>query len=181
MGSSVATFVKWLIYIAFAVLVVIYAVRHWELVKAGLSRFLQDLRNLLAGLFGRKPKEPKEAAAALGEDRLQHRPIKPFADYPNPFRNGMERDMGTIELIEYTYDALQAWGAEHGRPKRPDQTPTEYVQELARHDAQLANDVRPVALLYLRAAFSTRPPGSQSHKQLKKAWSSLDRAASLSS
>ncbi len=179
-GSSVARIVKWLIYIAFAVFVVIYVLRNWEMVAAGLSRFLSDLRDLLAGLFGRKPKERKPAEAVL-EERLKQRPIKPFAEYPNPFRNGMERDMGTIELIEYTYDALQAWGAEHGCPKRPDQTPTEYVQELARHDSGLASSVRPVALLYLRAAFSTRPPGSQSHAQLKKAWSSLDGAASLSS
>ncbi len=180
-GSSVAKLVKWLIYIAFAVFVVIYVLRHWEMVVAGVSRFFKDLRDLLASLFGRKPKQPKEAPASALEDRLKQRPIKPFADYPNPFRNGMERDMGTIELIEYTYDALQAWGAEHGWAKRPDQTPTEYVQELARHDSRLASDVRSVALLYLRAAFSTKPPGSQSHTQLKKAWSSLDRATSLSS
>ena len=146
-GSSVAQLVKWLIYIAFAAFVVIYVLRHWEMVVAGLSRFLKDLRDLFASLFGRKPKQPKEAVAVVVlEGRLKQRPIKPFADYPNPFRNGMERDMGTIELIEYTYDALQAWGAEHGWPKRPDQTPSEYVQELARHDAGLANDVRPVAI-----------------------------------
>jgi poly(3-hydroxybutyrate) depolymerase len=111
---------------------------------------------------------------------MRPRPIKPFADYANPFRNGMAENMGTIELIAYTYDALQAWGAENGCPKRPDQTPTEYVQDIARHDSHLAGDARQVAQLYLRAAFSTSPPSLDSHKQLKKAWNTLQAAGSVS-
>ena len=87
--------------------------------------------------------------------------------------------MGTIELIAYTYDALQAWGAENGCPKRPDQTPTEYAQEIARQDSDLAADARNIAQLYLRAAFSTSPPSTESHKQLKQAWTRMESAGSL--
>ncbi len=178
LGDKIANLVKWLIYLAVAVTAVIFAIRYWETIKAGLSRFWQDLKDLFAGLFGRKPK-PKAATAVDGESLLKPRPIRPFADYANPFRNGMEQNMGTIELIAHTYDALQAWGSEHDCPKRPDQTPTEYVQELARIDSQLAGDARQVALLYLRAAFSTSPPTTDSHKLLKKAWNSMETAGTL--
>jgi hypothetical protein len=177
-GGKIASLVKWLIYLAVAVVAVVMAIRHWETIKAGLSRLIQDLKDLFAGLFGRKSKF-KGGASMDGESLLKPRPIKPFADYANPFRNGMEHDTGTIELIAYTYDALQAWGMEHGCPKSPDQTPTEYVQELARHDSQLAGDARQVAQLYLRAAFSTTPPTSESHKLLKKAWTSMEAAGTL--
>ena len=177
-GSKIATFVKWLIYLAIIVVAVIFAIRHWDTIKAGLARFLQDLKDLFAALFGRKPQEDK-GNAMDGESLLKDRPIKPFAHYANPFRTGMDRDMGTIELIAYTYDALQAWGAEHGCRKRPDQTPTEYVQQIAMSDARLGAEARQVALLYLRAAFSTTPPTSECHAQLKKAWKSLESAGAL--
>jgi hypothetical protein len=151
--------------------------KHWDTIKAALSRFIQDLKDLFAGLFGRKPKP--DAGPMEAEDLLKPRPIKPFAHYANPFRNGQEQHMGTIELIAYTYDALQAWGAENGCPKRPDQTPTEYAQEIARHDAEVALEARNIAQLYLRAAFSTTPPSVESHKQLKQAWSRMESAGTL--
>lgn len=178
-GETIAKLVKWFIYIAVAVVAVIYAIRHWSTLMARLSRIWQDLRELFAGWFGGKPK-PKTAADSGSDSRNRERPIRPFADYSNPFRSGMERDMGTIELIEYTYDALQAWGAEQGFPKRPDQTPTEYVQELSRQTPKLSGEARQVANLYLQAAFSTSPPGLQSHKQLKKAWSRMESSTTLS-
>lgn len=178
-GEWVANLVKWLIYLAIAVAVVIYAIRHWSILMAGLSRIWHDLRDLFAGFWGGKRK-PKEAGDLKTESQQQERPIRPFADYANPFRSGMERDMNTIELIEYTFDALQAWGAEQGFPKRPEQTPTEYVQELSRLAPKLYSEAREVANLYLQAAFSTTPPGLPSHIQLKKAWSRMESSTSLS-
>jgi hypothetical protein len=87
--------------------------------------------------------------------------------------------MGTIELIAYTYDALLAYGAETGCPKRPDQTPSEYAQAIANHDSDLAADAKTIAQLYLRAAFSTSPPSVECHQQLKKAWSQMESAGTL--
>ncbi len=177
-GNKIANIVKWLIYITLAVVVLILIVRHWESIRLGFAQFLKDLRDLLAGLFGRKPQR-KEDQPMTGESLLKPRPIKPFADYANPFRSGMEYNMGTIELIAYTYDALEAWGAEHGCPKRPDQTPTEYIHDIARQDARLGAEARQVAQLYLQAAFSTRPPGTECHGRLKKAWDRMESAGAL--
>jgi hypothetical protein len=173
----VATIVKWLIYLVIAVVVIYFAMKHWDTIKAAVSRFLQDLKDLFGALFGRKPKpetSPMEAA-----DLLKPRPIKPFANYANPFRSGQDQHMGTIELIAYTYDALQAWGQENGCPKRPDQTPTEDAQEIAQHDRDVAAEAKALAQLYLRAAFSTSPPSVESHKQLTQAWTRLESAGTL--
>lgn len=176
-GSKIATLVKWLIYLALAIAVVYFAVKHWETIKSALARFIQDLKDLFATLFGRKPKP--EPGPMEAEDLLKPRPIKPFANYANPFRSGQDQHMGTIELIAYTYDALQAFGAENGCPKRPDQTPTEYAQDIARHEPDLAADARNIAQLYLRAAFSISPPSVECHKLLKQAWSRMESAGTL--
>lgn len=176
-GSTITSIVKWLIYLAIAAVALYFAVKHWDTIKAALSRFIQDLKDLFASLFGRKPKP--EAAPMEAKDLLKARPIKPFSNYANPFRSGQEQHMGTIELIAYTYDALQAWGAENGCPKRPDQTPTEYAQEIAQRDSDVAAEARNIAQLYLRAAFSTTPPSLECHKQLKQAWSRMEAAGTL--
>ena len=176
-GSTVANIVKGLIYLALAIAAAYFAWKYWDTIKAGLSRFIQDLKDLFASLFGRKPKPVQGPTNA--EELMKPRPIKPFAHYANPFRTGQDRNMGTIELIAYTYDALQAWGAENGCPKRPDQTPTEYAQDIARHESELAADAKTIAQLYLRAAFSTSPPSTECHKELKQAWSKMESVGSL--
>ncbi len=115
-GSTVATIVKWLIYLALAIAAIYFAMKYWDTIKAGLARFIQDLKDMFNNLFGRKPKP--ESGPMGAEDLLKPRSIKPFSNYANPFRTGQEQNMGTIELIAYTYDALQA-----GRGERLPQTP----------------------------------------------------------
>ncbi len=172
-GSKIASVVKLLIYLAIGIFGVFFAIRHWSVISDWFAQLLDDLRNL----FGGRTRNLQVTGDSDDEDHPLTRIIRPFAEYANPFRSGMVHNMDTVELIEYTYDALKAFGAEHGWPKRADQTPTEYLQELVQHIPALGAAVREVARLYVRAAYSQSPPSSQSHPLLENAWTNLEQAA----
>jgi len=82
---------------------------------------------------------------------VPERPPRPFRDYRDPFEDGDPAD--ATAALALTFEALCAWGREHGLPRRTDDTPVEYASGLGFTAPDLGENLRAVALLYARAAY----------------------------
>ncbi|MEW6304018.1 MAG: DUF4129 domain-containing protein [Verrucomicrobiota bacterium] len=162
----IGTLVKWLIYglIALALLYLLFRFR--KQIAEFLRALWAEILNFFRSLFHREPKP--EAAAPAPQIRIVRRP---FSTFHNPFRTG--EDMPPAELVTYTFDALQAWAAEQGIPRPPDQTPLEFSRQIAAHSPDLADDARELARHYTRFAYAETEPGPDAVPALQRLWNSM--------
>jgi hypothetical protein len=83
--------------------------------------------------------------------------------------------MSPEELVRYSFSAFEAWSAEHGCPREPDQTPHELVRDVSRLNAPIAADARNLAELYSRAAFAKGQLPASTPEQLEALWRQMTR------
>ncbi len=161
---------KWVFYAAVAAAVVFWVVRHGREIAAELARLLAELRAWWAGLF-------KSRAAISGPAAQGPAPpgaeLPSLAEYADPFLNGAAERMSPDQLVRYSFEALEAWGREHGSPRQADQTPTEFAQAVGRLEPSLGGRARTLATLYCRAAYAagTLTPGDV--EPLRAFWQQL--------
>ena len=143
---------KLILYAGMAILAFVLLWRHWDLFKASLSQLWNDLRGFWGRIFGwqRAPRPPGDESAST-----EVKPLRPFGDYADPFATGAANRMSPEELVNYTFEALEAWGREHGCLRHPDDTPHEWTRQLGRHRHELAQGARSLADLYCQAAFAS--------------------------
>ena len=63
--------------------------------------------------------------------------------------------------------------------RRPEQTPLEFAQELARREPALAKDVTSAAELYVRVAYARRNPSRESVDVLERLWRRMGMGAGV--
>ncbi len=96
-----------------------------------------------------------------------------FPEFDNPFSSGRANRMSPVELASYTFAALEAWAADAGQPRRPDRTPVEFAQDLARSTPDLSDNVLDAVRVYVQAAYGGRPPGPDAADALRRLWDAL--------
>jgi hypothetical protein len=74
---------------------------------------------------------------------------------------------------------LEAWSREQAVARRPEQTPLEFAQELARRDPAIAKDVTNAAELYVRVAYARRNPSRESVDVLERLWRRMGMGAGV--
>ena len=104
-------------------------------------------------------------------------PLRRFADFRDPFAEGVAGRYRPEELVRYTFEALEAWARDHGHPREPEQTPHEFTRRLAAQVSPLADDAARLADLYCQAAYAsgTLPAGQVA--RLSELWQHLRTAA----
>jgi hypothetical protein len=127
---------------------------------AGIRDFFRRLLDLVPA---RKPVRPAGPEAP----RRQRRPL---AEFKNPFFAEKEHGRPPLEIILYTYDALQAWARERGMEPRPEQTPREFCERAGEELPELAAPLRHLSFLYAHAAYSERLPSDCNLEPLKEIW-----------
>ncbi len=162
-GDSVGTIVKWAIYLAFALFVLYHVVRNWDRLVAAWQRFLE-------GLFGRADSSAEEALES--SQSLAAKP-RPFAAFKNPFLSRDTEKKPPAELLQYTFEALQAWASEHEFGRSPDQTPLEFADRLSERVKPIANEVQQTGQLYASLAYAGRKPSSECLPVLERIWKFL--------
>jgi len=154
--SKVANVLKWLVFVALALIVLFVVFRHG---LQFLSNFMPWAKNLLAaidawlkGLFGGKDKEVKEQAAATTLEPVESH--VPFTAFTNPFADGTASRRPPEELVRYSFEALEAWAGDRDADRRSDETALEFADRLGKQFGWLHEDARRLALLVARLAYA---------------------------
>ncbi len=150
--SSLGTLLKWLFYLAIAIVAVVFAYIYRKEVLAAWNKLLAELRALWARWFGAKPQAEILAQAVLAA------PPRTFSSYADPFANGMAARVALPELVRYSFEALEAWGRDHAAPRATGQTPHEFAQQLGELDNSVAREVKQLADLYCQIAYARSLP-----------------------
>ncbi|MBN2309694.1 MAG: DUF4129 domain-containing protein [Candidatus Hydrogenedentes bacterium] len=129
-----------------------------------LDRFLQRITRL--------PKLP----------RLRPRPridrhVALSTKYGNPLREGPQgRAMTPTDQIEYAYVALCALAEDLGAPRRPDQTPYEFMESFPDRLDNLRDEARELTDLFVATAYAARSYDKSVEDRLRKFWMAFERA-----
>ncbi len=174
---SFGALLKWILYLALAVLI------GWAVWKnrAELLAALRDFRQMLADfwnrLFGGKARQSEQAAA---EEAAKGRSLPRFADYTDPFAAGAAGRYRPEELVRYTFEALEAWARDTGHSRLPDQTPHEFARCLAAEASSLSADAGYLAELYCQVAYAHVTPAASSVARLSQLWQGMRSAVAPS-
>jgi len=161
---------KWLIYGLLALLGLFLV--FW---KAGaILDFLARLWQAFLGLFGGQSESKREP----GTEPLGAEEPRRFADFPNPYTNGTARRMKLPQLLDYSFQALEAWARERRVPLRNGQTPLEFAQSVAARIPAIEPEVTRAAQWYAQVAYGKRAPAGDPHEVFEKLWRRLDDTAS---
>lgn len=162
--------VQWLVYAFYALVAIaagVVAYQYREQIVAAWNRFLQELKNWLAGL------QRKRSADGMTTHQAEPERPKSFGEYRNPFLSGAARSWSQADLLRYTLEALEAWGREHGAPRDPSQTTLEFTQMLAQVSPTLGGLLRQFADLYGQTAFAPASSSQASTAVVEKLWQTL--------
>jgi hypothetical protein len=172
--SSIAPVLKWIVFGVLAVIVVFLLLRNGLQFLANFTdwprRLLDALSRFWASLFGGGAAGGGEEATEPTERIL---PPRPFSLYPNPFTGEVER-MTPVELVQYTFAALQAWARERGFERHPGETPLEFSERVGQEVPALEADLRRLAALYARATYSQGGLPANTADPLRHFWEQLE-------
>jgi hypothetical protein len=166
---------KWVVFGIFAAVVAFFVLRallkHLANFTDWARRLLDSLRAWWEGLFG-----GGRSVAAEAEASVRPPVSRPFASFHNPFRDGRADRLSRDQLVRYSFDALQAWAAERGLERHPEETPREFTERLGEEIPALADDARGLAGLYALVAYTRRRLPADNPEPLRRLWHSLEDA-----
>lgn len=151
--SSLGTILKWLFYLAVAILAIVFAWIYRKELIAAWKKLVAELQELWARWFGAKPQ-------ALVTDGVLAAPPRTFSSYADPFASGMAARVPLPELVRYSFEALEAWGRDHASPRATGQTPHEFAQQLSQLDDSVSGEIKQLADLYCQIAYARSLPAS---------------------
>jgi hypothetical protein len=156
-------------YVIVAAIGAYWAWRHRAEILAALQSLFSGLRLFWEQFFRRGSKAAQGASAAGAVPP----PSRPFADFADPFATGLADRVSPDRLVQYSFEALEAWARENGCPRDPEQTPHEFADSVGRRAAVLQRAVLRLADLYGIAAYAPGRLELRSMKPLEDMWQGL--------
>jgi hypothetical protein len=138
-----------------------------EQLQEAWARLMDELRDLWEKWFGKK------TATYSGQIGPVEAPPRLFASFTDPFASGQANAMQWPVLVRYTFEALEAWGREHGMPRGVGQTPHEFAALIAATEPGMAANVQTLATLYGQLAYAQRTTKAGSLQPLRELWTSM--------
>jgi hypothetical protein len=138
----------------------------WAILQSILVAVGDFFRRLLDLIPARKPSRPTLPEAPQRKQR-------PLSEFKNPFLADKAHSRPPLEIILYTYDALQAWTREQGMEVRPEQTAREFCQRASETLPDLSAQLRHLSFLYAHAAYGERLPANFTLEPLAEIWRRL--------
>jgi hypothetical protein len=86
--------------------------------------------------------------------------------------------MSAAQHIEYAYDALCALAEDLGVPRKPDETPYEYIQAFPERLQMLGDEAYELTELYVLSAYSPKEYDASVEDRLRKFWIAYERLRS---
>ncbi len=132
---------------------------YWQHLKRQLQAFLD-------WWWGRK-QLPTQTEAVICERQ------KSFRQLANPFTLG-SASADPRKLVSYSFHALEIWASDMGVSRLPDQTPWEFVQNVAQRYGMLDPPVRQLGDWYGRLAYGDRRIPKQAIERLRELWRRME-------
>jgi hypothetical protein len=173
-----ATFIsllKWLFYAALGLVVALLVWKNRRELWSALMRFFERLSDFWRRLFGRRG----GGADAAATDGPKAAAPKRFADFANPFVTGLAGRCPPEVLVQYSFEAFEAWARDRGHPRGCEQTPHEFAGAAAGHDADLADDALRLADLYCQVAYSRRGLSATAATSLPRLWQAMSASSAV--
>jgi hypothetical protein len=173
--SRVGTVLKWIVFVVLALVVVMVILRQGLSFLANFTNWARNLLNALralwARLFGGGAAQPKEETAVVDSPGL---PLRPFAAFRNPFRDGSAAKKSPQELVQYSFAALQAWAFERGLGRSPEETPLEFTFRLGEELPALEETARKLSVLFARVVYARGSLPAGSMAAVQEFWTQLE-------
>jgi hypothetical protein len=167
--SSYFGIIKWAFYGTIAAVVVALLIFHWRTVVEWLLSLVNEWRSFWANFFSRGKRDRGRQMAT------EPRQLRSFAEFSDPFAQGVAATWPPVELVQYSFEALEAWGRDNGWPREPDETAHDFASKIAMNIEPLAGPARTLAELYSWAAYSPRTLPRASADRLRDYWQTLAR------
>jgi len=78
--------------------------------------------------------------------------------------------------IRQIYARLLAWAAQHGLPRRPEETPYEYLTDLRRALPEAAPELRTITEAYVQVRYGDLPASADELAAVRESWERVHRA-----
>jgi hypothetical protein len=167
--ASLLPLLQLLFYAVVVVLGIYWAWRRRKELVAALRGLLSNLRSF----WGRLWRGRGKTALATAETSGGPTPLRPFAAFADPFVSGTAARLSADQLVQYTFEALEAWARENGCPRNPEQTPHEFARKAGRREESLRQPAICLAELYCEAAYAPGRLQIASTQPLKELWQNL--------
>ena len=165
---------KLLFYIAAGLGVALLAWRYRRELMQAIAEILQRIRELLARLFGAKPRAATGSDEQVAAKKVR---MRTFAEFRNPFATGDYRRMPPEELVRYTFVAFEAWASDGGCPRSADQTPAELVRSATAPGTDIGDEARRMVRLYSEVAYASAKVAPATAHTLSDLWALLGTRA----
>jgi hypothetical protein len=169
--GALVTVLKWLFYLAIAIVLVYFGWKYRDRIARSWREFLAELKQFWEKLFGARKKngqQPETHALLRQIDRA-----KPFQQFADPFAGGQFHKMSNEELVRYCFAAFEAWGNDQQLPRDPDQTPHEFAKSIGKRSRKMAAAGKELADLYCQAIYSEHELPADTAKRLARFWKML--------
>ena len=162
-AKFIGTVIKYVVYIGGILAVLILA---WI--------FRSELAKLWNELFGGKQKEANSTGdQTLHDKRTTIRSTMNFAQFSDPFNNGFAEKWPPATTLQYSFEALEAWGRGHDLDRENDQTPHEFSKDVRTIDPDVSTHAHHLADLLGQSMFSGEDVERSSVAALKQLWRSM--------
>ena len=172
LGSWLGVLFKWITIAILIGVVAYYAVNH----RDELVKLWREFLKWWNGLWGIRD---DDTLPDLEQSQANRSTRRAFASFANPFRRGGKLELA--EIIRYTFDAMEAWGAERGLERKGETTAEEYVRALGALLPKNKEDLAGFSNAYTRLAYAGNRPVSLDPAVIQRIWQSMEQQVSAPS
>ena len=168
---------KWLVFIALALLVLAFLFRNGLQYLAnfmpGARKWLNALNDWWERLWDRlwRKRLAKERQPAPVVEAKPAR--RPFTSFVNPFADGTAETRPLEKLIAYSFAALEAWAADRNHGRQLHETALEFSARLSNTFPSLEGEAQKLAVLVVRLAYANGVLAPNTRDVLDRVWDRL--------
>ena len=126
-----------LVYFAIIALLVVFVfLRYGREIGSALQAFMRDFADMFARLFGGR-RGSRAAPDSVEDEGRTAEPQRAFSSFQDPFAAGTVDRFTPQQLVNYSFEALQAWASERNCGRSDEQTPLEFAGQVSSSDSRV--------------------------------------------
>jgi hypothetical protein len=145
-------------------------IRYWQLILDFFRSILGDFKSSL-----KLSSTPKTMAPSFGPSKRK------FSSFTNPFTSGDFSRISPGELITQSFEALEAWARDRGRPREGYATAIEFGETLSTQFFTMKRDLEITTRGYSEWAYGNVAPAAETIEALERLWASMSTSIETAS